>query len=150
MGTTENKQLIRNAFDELANQKKLDALERYCAPDILDHNPPAGAPEGGIDAVRHGFEQMHRALPDLRAGIEEMVAEGDHVFVRCTYQGTHRGELMGLQPTGKRINLDSWHLFRVSGGKVAEHWEKLNALDLLQQVGATRAQAATNVAQPTP
>lgn len=150
MGTSENKQVIRNAFDELVNQKKLDALERYCAPDMHDHNPPAGAPEGGVDEIRRAFEQLFRALPDLRANVEEMVAEGELVFVRSTYQGTHRGELMGLQPTGKRLNFDSWHLFRLTGGKIAEHWEKLNALDVLQQVGATSAQSATHVAQPTP
>ncbi len=78
-----------------------------------------------------------------------MIAEGDRVFVRATLTGTHRGELMGLQPSGKRVSMISWNLFRVARDKIAEHWGQADALGLLAQLGATPKQMADAIQPQT-
>ena len=75
-------------------------------------------------------------IPDLQVTIEELVAEGDKVAVRRSYAGTHRGELLGISPTGKQVRIGGISIFRLAGGKIAEHWEQLDRLALMQQLGA--------------
>lgn len=142
MAESENKELVRRCFEELVNGKDLRALERYCATDFHDFDPPAGAPGGGVDAVRHGFQLLFRGLPDLRGEIEELIAEGDRVFVRSTFSGTHQGVLLGLLPTGNRIEYEAWHAFQVSDGKIHEHRGQVDTLGILGQIGASPKQVA--------
>jgi predicted ester cyclase len=146
--TNENKALIRAAFRDLVDNKGAEGLEKYCRSDFHDHQPPVGAPAGDLDAAREGFERLYRALPDVQSRIDELISEGDRIFVRGTFTGTHQGELMGLQPTGKRLAFELWHVFRVVDGKVAEHWAKSDALELLRQIGATPRQMADVVEPP--
>jgi len=148
MDLQESKELVRRCFDELVNDKDLKALDRYCAATFYDHNPPAGAPEGGISATREGFERLYRGLSDLQGTIEEMYAEGDRVFARTTFTGTHEGDLMGLQPTGKRLKMEIWHLFRLEGGKIAEHRAQSDMLMLLRQFAGSTKQMADVILMP--
>jgi predicted ester cyclase len=142
MGLDDNVKLIRKCFDELLEDKNLEALDEYCADTFFDYNPPAGAPEGGIASTREGFERLHRGLPDVKGKIEEIFGEGDTVFVRSTFTGTHQGELMGLQPTWKPLKLEIWHLFRLHDGKITEHRAQSDTIMLLRQVAGSARQTA--------
>jgi predicted ester cyclase len=75
-------------------------------------------------------------LPDLQVTIEELVAEGDKVAVRRSYAGTHREELLGIPPTGKQVRISGISIFRLAEAMIAEHWEQLDRLALMQQLGA--------------
>jgi predicted ester cyclase len=150
MGLEENKDLIRRCFDECVKERNLESLDGYCSDGFFDHNPPAGVAEGGVGATREGFERLFRGLPDVLGRIEEIYAEGDRVFVRSIFSGTHLGDLMGLQPTGKRLAMEVWHLFRVDGGKITEHRAQSDSLMLLRQVAASPKQMAEVIlVQPT-
>jgi predicted ester cyclase len=56
--------------------------------------------------------------------------------VRRSYEGTHRGELLGIPPTGKQVRVGGISIFRLAGGKIAEQWEQLDRLALMHQLGA--------------
>jgi predicted ester cyclase len=76
------------------------------------------------------------ASPDFRITIEDLVAEADKVAVRRTYEGTHRGgPLLGIPATGKRLQFGGISIFRLANGRIAEHWEQLDRLTLMQQLG---------------
>jgi predicted ester cyclase len=96
-----------------------------------------------LEGAKQKWAMYLAGLPDLRVTIEELVAEGDKVAVRRSYAGTHRGELLGVPPTGKQLQLGGISIFRLTGGKIAEHWEQLDRLTLMQQLGVvpTPAQA---------
>jgi predicted ester cyclase len=66
---------------------------------------------------------------------EDTVVEGDKVLVRWRSTGTHEGELMGIPPTGRRVTMTGFDLFRIEGGKIAEMWQEADRLGLLQQLG---------------
>jgi hypothetical protein len=76
-----------------------------------------------------------------------MLAEGDRVVTRWTARGTHRGELMGIPPTGKPVTMTGITINRLEGGKVVEDWTVFDQLGLLQQLGAIPAPGAP---QPAP
>ena len=77
---------------------------------------------------------MLSVFPDHRFDIED-AADGDTVAVRGTCSGTHEGALWDIPPTGERFAVQQSHWFRVSDGKVAEHWAVRDDLGMLRQLG---------------
>ena len=89
-----------------------------------------------LPSLKEFNAQSYRAFPDLRITIEDVVAEGDKVVYRGPACGTHKGEFMGLAPTGKRVIFASMVISRVAEGKFQEDWESLDGMYLMQQLGA--------------
>ena len=77
---------------------------------------------------------LHAAL-DIRAALEDVVAEGNKVAVRWTCSGTHKGEYMGIAPTGKQVTWTGMSSHRVEGGKIAESRDEVDNLAMMQQLG---------------
>jgi steroid delta-isomerase-like uncharacterized protein len=77
-----------------------------------------------------------RAFPDLAVTVLDQVAEGDMVATRWRARGTHRGPFAGVPATGRPVTITAIHLHRVAGGRLAEHWEAIDLLPLLRQLGA--------------
>ena len=101
----------------------------------MNHSAPTGLP-----ADRDGFKQfvaMYRvAFPDVHITIEDILAEGDRVMTRWSATGTHKGELLGIAPTEKKVTVTGMSENRISGGKVVEQWNEFDDLGMLQQIGA--------------
>ena len=147
MSVEENKQIARRgyeAFNEYFRTGNVDAFRAafnaLAAADFIDHNPtPGQAP--GLEGVVQSFVMFRSAFPDAQVSVEDMVAEGDKVAARLTFRGTHRGEFMGLSPTGKQVSQGGMDLVRFAGGKAMERWGYCEDLSLLQQLGAIPAPA---------
>ena len=77
------------------------------------------------------------AFPDAKVICEEWVIEGDVVAVRFRFDGTQRGEFMGLAPTNKRVSVTGITIMRFEGSQVVERWSEMNYLGLLQELGAS-------------
>jgi steroid delta-isomerase-like uncharacterized protein len=113
-----------------------ESLDGLMAPDIVDHNPmPDQA--AGRDGFKQWMATARAAFPDLRGTVEDLIAEGDRVAARMTWHGTHRGEFIGLAPTGKRVSFSAFHLVRIRQGRAIEWWGTADLFGALQQVGAT-------------
>ena len=141
MSPDDNKAILRTYVETIFNQKRVDRADDLVAPDYLDHAAlPGQAP--GLEGAKQKWAMYLAGIPDLRVTIEEMVAEGDKVAVRRSYEGTHQGELLGIPATGKHLQLGGISIFRLAGGKIAEHWEQLDRLTLMQQLGVIPAPAA--------
>lgn len=134
MSVEENKALVRRHVEEAWNKGNLSVLDEIMAPNLVNHNAPPG-----ITPDREGFKQiisMHRkAFSDLHVTVEDMVAEGDKVVNRWTVSGTHKGEYMGIAPTGKQVTLTGISIHRIEGGKIVEQWHEVDMLGLMQQLG---------------
>ena len=135
MGTKENKELVRK-FWEVAEKGDYDAFGDYIAKDSVDHNPMPGQPPG-VEGVKYIFKMLKAAMPDFSEEIMDMVAEGDGVVVRSTSRGTHQGELMGIPPTGKKLQVDEIHIVRIKDGKMTDHWGLLDQAAMMAQLGVT-------------
>jgi steroid delta-isomerase-like uncharacterized protein len=131
---SENETLVRRFFEEFCNQRRSSVAEELIADDYVSHGPQA-PPADGPDGVRERVGLYQEAV-DGHWNVEEMFSAGDRVIARWTGTGTHRGELMGVEPTGQPIRVDAISIFRISNGKIAEEWTVWDALGLLQQVGA--------------
>jgi predicted ester cyclase len=117
-----NEAAARRLMDEVLTKGNVALLDEILAPDFVEHQqfPPDVPP--GAGAVKWFVENFRPAFPDLTITIDQVVASGDLVAVRSTWRGTHKGEWMGMKPTGKAIEFESFDIMRFKDGKAVEHW----------------------------
>ena len=132
--SAENKALIRRYAEEIWNKRNLAVVNEVIAPNFSGLFP--GLPEfRGLEGFKQRFTSMSIAFPDLQVTIEDMFAEEEKVVACWTMSGTHKGELMGLAPTGKQVRWTAMVIYRVVGGKIEKMWGEVDNLGLLQQLG---------------
>jgi steroid delta-isomerase-like uncharacterized protein len=130
-----NKQVVRRFVDEYQTAANEQSFAELLHPEVVDRSRPPGIAEGA-EGVRQQFEAFRAAFPDFHAVIHDQIAEGDKVVTRKVFHGTHRGELMGIPPTGREVQIEVIDIVRVEGGQIVEHWNVVDRLGLLQQLGA--------------
>ena len=130
-----NKTLLRRDAEEVWNQGNLDAVDELFATDVILHEAPPGV-SPGAKGVKQLIAGYRAALPDFHLTIEDLIAEGDRVVNRWSMTGTHKGELMGIPPTGKKVTSTGISIVRIADGKIAEIWGASDQLGLMQQLGA--------------
>ena len=108
-------------------------------PDCVYRGPAVGELRG--EAYKQFLTQVLAAFPDGRWTVEDQVAEGDKVATRWSFTGIHRGNLMGIAPTGNQVKTSGVMIDRIVGGKIAEEWEEYDALGMMQQLGAVPSMA---------
>jgi steroid delta-isomerase-like uncharacterized protein len=143
----ENKALVRRFVQEFWNEGNTTAVDELMAIDATIHMPTGEVvnPDG-----LKSFADMWRGLfPDWHSTFEELIAEGDKVAERWTGRGTHRGELQGIPPTGKRVEVPGSVFYRIVGGKIVEFRGQLDMMSLMQQIGAAPAPEQSEEASPT-
>ncbi len=139
MSTEENKTTSRRFYEELFNRGNLDAAEEIAAPDFVLHDPNLPEEVRGPEGLKQFVTLYRSAFPDIDFTIEKQVAEGDLVGTRWVARGTHQGELMGIAPTGNRVEVEAFTLHRFSGEKIAEDWAHYDALGMMRQLGIVPA-----------
>ena len=140
MSAEQNTAVLRRQVDEVMNQGKVTVIDELFAPNIVQHAP--GAPDiVGLDDFRHFIVAYRTAFPNVRMTIEDLVAADDRVVARYTFRGTQQGELMGIAPTGKAVNVPGVAIARFAGGKIAEVWLSWDTLGMMQQLGVVPAAA---------
>jgi predicted ester cyclase len=130
---TELREQARRLYQTLDSQDWA-ALASLVSPALevqLGSSPPIGyaAWEGMLKSFFTGFPDGHHV-------IDAYLEEGDRVVTRCRFQGTHKGSFRGVAPTGSTISVGVIHIDRFRDGKLMEHVGQLDALGLLQQIGA--------------
>jgi predicted ester cyclase len=118
----ENKAIARRVYEIVSTGDfgRAEEIVDADAPDneLLPDDPPAKL----IDTFKETFAKAREGFPDLSITVEDVMAEGDRVAARVTMRGTHMGEFQGIAPTGKRVEVMAINMFRISGGKIVEHW----------------------------
>jgi predicted ester cyclase len=132
---------------EVFNGRRLDLLEDVLHPKFrgrgLSAFPPS-SPEVGPGARRKLYEMFYQAIPDARAEVLDVVAEGDKVVILDRFFGTHQREFFGRPGTGDRIEWMAIHIYTIRDGKVLEDATMTDALAIMQQLGL--APSATKAA----
>jgi steroid delta-isomerase-like uncharacterized protein len=126
-------QRLAEAFLKMLNSHDPDLVDSFVATDYRNHNAFVA---DGREANRQFWAGFFAALPDLTATMEDLVVAGDRVVGRFVYRGTHLGEFMGIPATGRGVEMRSIDIWRVADGMFVEHWDELNILEVLQQLGA--------------
>ena len=128
-----NKLLIKSFVEQVLNKHNVAAVDKYYAPDLIQHSPTMGQ---GRQGFKQFFTPFFSAFPDIHATIEHIIAENSVVLVFLNWTGTHKGEFQGMPATNKPINMRTADLFRIyTNGTIVEHWAVVDSLNLLEQTG---------------
>jgi steroid delta-isomerase-like uncharacterized protein len=131
-----NKAVADRFHMEIFQAGNLDAAEQIVSRDFAWHGGFAPPQEPcGVEGVKLVAQAVIRAFPDRKIVHHETISEGDRVLIRWSMTGTHRGDLMGIPPTGKRTTLTGFDYFRIKDGKIAEMWQEADQLSMLRQLG---------------
>jgi predicted ester cyclase len=130
----ENKKVIRR-FIAAYNSRNMDVFEELVAPNYYDHL----FEQEGRDKFKEMFTMAFKGFPDWYEDIQDIVAEGDKVWVWIKATGTHTNEwdLFGVSvpPTGNKIEMNMVFIWRLVDGKLIEGWEVDDNLAILKSMG---------------
>ena len=124
---------MRRFYTEFWNTGNVDAADEMVAEDLI-HDFPPGWPTG-----RAGFKKLvltwRNAFPDLHEHVEFVMTDGNRALSRFRLTGTHNGDLYGIAPTGRTIDIQGVDVARVENGKIVEYFYHEDTLGLFRQLG---------------
>ncbi|OIK03056.1 SnoaL-like polyketide cyclase [Streptomyces sp. MUSC 14] len=127
---------VRRFFAALTAPGELPPLNDLLDEDIHSHDPFNPQDTLGLDNARAEY-RMWRAGFALTFTIEDLLVQGERACARWTGSATHKGEFLGIAPTGRQVAMSGTTMFRFgTDGKIAETWWQHDTLGLLQQLGA--------------
>ena len=111
MSTAENKLLIRRFIEEVVNTGNVDKLADFISPDYIDNYDKTGL-SNGLEGAKAHILSVRQTYLDLHLTVEQQIAEGDWVVTRITARGTHLGTWLGMEPTGKTVEISGVNIDR--------------------------------------
>jgi predicted ester cyclase len=134
---SEGSGLIARFYRGVIGNGDLSLIDELTADDLVDHEEGLPGQPPGKEGVKYFVTAMREAFPDIAPiEVSPMLADGDLEAARTVLRGTHRGQLMGVEPTQTTVEIESIDIIRVVDGKVAEHWGVTDTAGLMMQIGA--------------
>jgi steroid delta-isomerase-like uncharacterized protein len=127
--------LVRRDPEEIWSAGRVDLIDELYHEDFVLHDPSSPESDAGREEYHEYVETYRRAFPDAEYTVDTIVADEDTVMLRYTADGTHDGELLGIEPTGKRVTVSGMEEYRVEDGAIVEMWTNYDSLGLFQQLG---------------
>ncbi|MBL8254452.1 MAG: ester cyclase [Candidatus Competibacter sp.] len=127
-----NKALVRRSFEAIWSQGNLAVADEILSSDYVGHIATLPEPVRGVEAFKQLVAMYHFSFPDTRFEIQDQIAEGHKVASRWIAHGTHRGEFMGIAPSGQAMSVTGMSFHRLDDGRIQESWDDWDALSILQ------------------
>jgi steroid delta-isomerase-like uncharacterized protein len=114
-----------------ANAGDISAYPTIYADDYIQHS---GRSPSGLAAQIANAQRLRTIFPDLRVAVQDRIFGDGKLVVRNLFTGTQRGKFRGFEPTGKVLTLKTIDIWRIAGGKFAEHWDIVDFADAEKQL----------------
>jgi predicted ester cyclase len=138
VASREPTETVRVFWEEAFNERNLDLVDELFAASYENHAALPGTPPGP-EGQRQLMQRLWEAFPDGRFEIEHIAAAGDTVICVGTMSGTHSGTLMGIPPTGRKVEWHQCHMMRIDAhGRALDHKAIRDDLGLMRQMGVLR------------
>lgn len=129
----ENARLARRWFEEVWNERRTETIDELLLEDSVCHSE-AGTLRGKEAFKERTHAAFLSAFPDMRMTVEAILAEGDDVAVRWLATGTHSGDGLGFEATGRVVSFRGTTWIRFAGGKMVEGWDCWNLGGLIRSL----------------
>jgi predicted ester cyclase len=127
-----NKDIVNGFYEEIINNKNLDAIGKYLSEDFI-HNGESRGLEGQKQVIQESF---FNAFPDIKVNCEFFVYENDLVTVHNIWSGTHKGNFFGIAATNKAVQWQANAILKIKDGKIIQAWDENDFLALFMQLGS--------------
>jgi steroid delta-isomerase-like uncharacterized protein len=126
---------VSRLFEAMGTKGELPPLNDLIAENYHDHDPSNDQDAIGLDAIRREMG-MWRGAFDFTFTLDDQIAQGDRVCTRWTWNGTHKGDFLGIPSTGRTVGMTGTTIFRCrEDGKIIEGWWQYDRLGLMAQLG---------------
>ena len=129
----------RRLLEQSFNEGNFALIDQLVAPEAVNHDPATPSQMRdlrGPEMLKRTVSMYRAAFPDVRITVDDVIAADDKVVLRWHSEGTHRGELAGLAPTGAHGSVTGISIDRWNDGKIVEAWSEWDNLGLARQLGA--------------
>ena len=137
--SADNRAVVERWWQELWNRGDLAVAAQIIAPSFTNHDPSSPWVPPGIDGSKALVSGYRTVFPDLHFTIEREVIAGDTVASHWRCRGTHRGELMGIAPTGRVVDIEGISILLLEDGRISHQTTIWDALGMMRQLGAVPA-----------
>jgi steroid delta-isomerase-like uncharacterized protein len=134
-----NKALMRRWFEEVWNKGRADAVTEMMSEDCVNHGLSGDAdnPLRGASGFLPFHTQFREAFPHIEVVVEDALAEGDKVAVRCSVRGKHEGDSLGFKATEAMVDFDGIAIARVKDGMFVESWNSFDFARMYRQLAVS-------------
>lgn len=132
-----HKEVFGRLYHSVWNERRFEFIDKVIAKSHALEDPTLAGAAVGPAAYRRQVERFLTALPDLKFHVDETVSEKDKLVVAWTITGTHRGELLGIAPSNKKISVSGITINQIADGKILESTVMWDVVGLMQQLGIT-------------
>ncbi|MCC7439656.1 MAG: ester cyclase [Armatimonadetes bacterium] len=131
----QNKELVRKwILEGWNNNRNAEIVADIFASNWSDGNPTFPDQPTGIDGAMYYVNAYRSVFPDIHFTITHIIAQEDHVCFRFVADANHKGELMGIAATGKKVKISGIVIHRIENGKFAESWNEIDLLGVKEQL----------------
>lgn len=132
--TLKNEERMRTFTNEVINKHNPAMIDSLVSPDYVEHVADPNYPPTR-EGLKENMEDFFKGYPDIKSKINFLVADSDKVMMQYTITGTNTGYMLGMPPTGKKINIDGVDIVRYKDGKAVEHWGYMEEMKMMAQLG---------------
>ena len=125
---------VTKQLGEAVSTGNLQALNDIFAANVVDHDPAPGQAEGPKGFIEF-FTTMRTAFPDLKVTVDHVVQDENNLAMAYKIHGTHKGDFLGIAPTGKVITARGMQIARYENGKIIERWGSSDELGIVKALG---------------
>ncbi|KAA0099469.1 hypothetical protein CIW49_07535 [Mycolicibacterium sp. P1-18] len=129
--TRDEFEALYEAYLELCNAHDFDGMTAFYTPTIKV-NDAVMQPDSVVDQ----FAPLVAGFPDWKWEVRSLLVDGDLLGLHFWVGGTHLGTFRGIEPTGRRVRMSEFTLYRVEGDKFAEVWDVSDMESLMAQITA--------------
>lgn len=126
----DNKEKVKYFYQYVTSNNLIDEVPEYVSNDCAIRIGEKIIPVG-IDGMKQHIIEVKKTYPDLKMTIIRQYCDGEYVISEFVMEGTHKGEWLGMKPTGKKLYITGVDIDKVVDGKIVEHGGAANTFEAL-------------------
>lgn len=123
-----NKEKIKYFYEVVTSNMLIEEVAKYVSEDCIIRMGEKRIPLG-ISGMEQHIIDVKKTYPDLKMTIIHQYCDGAYVISEFIMEGTHKGEWLGMKPTGKKVTITGVDIDKVVDGKIVEHGGAANTFD---------------------
>ena len=125
---------IKYFYETIISENEIERMAEFISPECCVKMGEKLIPVG-IDGMKEHIKATKQTYPDYRMKITKQFCDGDYVISEFIMEGTHKGEWIGIKPTGKRLVFTGVDIDKVIDGLIVEHSGAVNTFETLFEAG---------------
>lgn len=144
---SKNKEVVIRLINEVWSKGNLQIVDQLIAPQYTIRHDPGDPWDWKIlDLATFKKRVMlsRSVFPNQKFYIQDLVCDGNKIAVSWRFTGTQKGSIPGLPVTNKTVNVSGITIYYFSNGKIIGHWQVVDRLGFLQQLGKSISKSKPN------